>query len=188
MDDQQLGVGQDVAYWHCKWKIEKRDGDWADVLQKAQDHLAPAPNEVVEGEGNILVYRGISNLWQGLIGGLTATVDQVNTYYDNTNAHIGVGDSTTAAAATQTDLQAGANKLRKAMDATYPTHTAGATSASNKITFRATFATGDANFAWEEFGVFNSDTAAGMLNRKVQGLGTKVSTATWTFTVEITLS
>lgn len=101
--------------------------------------------------------------------------------FDNTNAHIGVGNGTTAFAASQTDLS-GASKFRKGMDATYPQATAGA------ITFRSTFGTTEANFAWEEWGVFNASTGGTMMNRVVQNNGTKASTETKQVTVTITLS
>jgi len=104
------------------------------------------------------------------------------TEFNNANAHIGVGDSTTAFAAAQTDLQAATNKLRKAMDATYPSRS------TNVITFRSTFATGDANFAWQEWGVFNGSSGGTMLNRKVESLGTKTSAQSWQMTVQITVN
>lgn len=104
------------------------------------------------------------------------------TFFNNSNAYIGVGDSTTAFSASQTDLQASSNKLRKAMDATYPS------GGSNVITFRATFGTSDANFAWQEWGVFNASSSGTMLNRKVESLGTKTSSQTWQFTVVLTFS
>lgn len=111
-----------------------------------------------------------------------ATVGAGVTAFNNANAHIGVGDSTTAFAVGQTDLQAATNKLRKAMDATYPS------GATNVLTFRSTFATGDANFAWQEWGVFNASSAGTMLNRKVESLGTKTNTQTWQFTVTLTFT
>lgn len=104
------------------------------------------------------------------------------TAFNNANAYIGVGDSTTAFAAGQTDLQASTNKLRKAMDATYPS------GGSNVITFRSTFGTSDANFAWNEWGVFNGSSGNTMLNRKVESLGTKTNTQTWQFTVTLTFT
>lgn len=104
------------------------------------------------------------------------------TAFNNANSHIGVGDSATAFAAGQTDLVAVTNKFRKAMDATYPS------GAANVITFRSTFATGDANFAWNEWGVFNAAAAGTMLNRKVESLGTKTSSQTWQFTVTLTVT
>jgi hypothetical protein len=136
------------------------------------------------------MYGGASCQWETLVGNGTATAGQNLTYFNNANAAIGVGDSTTAAAATQTDLQAATNKLRKAMNATYPQHTDGTTAAANTITFQSTFATTDANFAWQEWGVFNSATAATgrMLNRAVTSLGTKTSASAWQFTVTLSLA
>ena len=100
--------------------------------------------------------------------------------FDNTNAHIGVGNGTTAFAAGQADLQ-GASRLRKAMDSGYPTRS-GAT-----LTFQATFGTGDANWAWQEWGIFNAAAGGVMHNREVENLGTKTSNVTWVFQVDITL-
>jgi len=104
------------------------------------------------------------------------------TPFSNANTTLGVGDSTTAHAFTQTDL-VGANKLRKAVDATYPTVTGG-----NVITARATFATSEANFAWNEWALFNATAAGTMLNRKVEALGTKPNTQSWQFTVTVTIN
>lgn len=103
------------------------------------------------------------------------------TNFDNSNAYIGVGNGTTAFAVSQTDL-VGASKLRKAMDATYPQV------ATNVITFRSTFATTDANFAWEEWGVFNASSGGTMMNRVVASNGTKSSSETKVVTATITLS
>jgi hypothetical protein len=102
-------------------------------------------------------------------------------FFTNANAHLGVGDSNTAFAATQTDLVAATNKLRKAMDATYPQIT------GNVITFKSTFGASDANFAWAEWGVFNASSAGTMLSRKVEALGTK-TTGTWVLTITETVS
>lgn len=96
------------------------------------------------------------------------------------NAHIGVGNSPTPESAAHTDLQ-GASKARKAMDATYPSRSA------NVLTFRATFGTGDANFTWEERGLFNASSAGEMLSRKVVALGTKTSAASWQITCTDTI-
>ncbi len=111
-----------------------------------------------------------------------STIAAAGTPFSNANSYIGVGDSTTAFSAAHTDLQAASNKLRKAMDATYPS------GGSNVITFRSTFATGDANFAWQEWGVFNASSAGTMLSRKVESLGTKTSAQTWQFTVTLTFT
>lgn len=104
------------------------------------------------------------------------------TRFNNANAHLGVGDSSAAFAASQTDLQAATNKHREPMDATYPQR------ATNVLTFRATFETADANHAWNEWGIFNAVSAGEMLNRVVESLGTKTSAATWEFTVTLTIA
>jgi hypothetical protein len=122
-----------------------------------------------------LTDAGRNHLVQAGIGaGVTA--------FNNANAHIGVGDSSTAFSAAHTDLQASTNKSRKAMDTTYPS------GGANAIVFRSTFATGDANYAWNEWGVFNAASAGTMLNRKVESLGTKTSSQTWQFTVTLTFT
>jgi hypothetical protein len=102
------------------------------------------------------------------------------TLFNNANAHLGVGDSATAFAASQTDLQAATNKVRKAMDATYPQRS------SNVVTARSTFGTSEANFAWEEVGLFNASSGGTMMCRKTQALGTKPSTQSWELTATIT--
>ncbi len=121
-----------------------------------------------------LTLAGRNHLAQTVIG-------EAVTAFTNATSHIGVGNSTTAFTNTDTDL-IGASKARKAMDATYPTR------ATNVLTFRSTFGTGDANFAWAEWGVFNAATGGTMLNRKVEALGTKPSTQTWQFTVTLTVN
>lgn len=113
---------------------------------------------------------------------VASTVAAASTPFNNANSYIGVGDSTTAYAAGQTDLVAATNKMRKAMDATYPQ------TATNVVTFRSTFATTDANWSWQEWGVFNAAAAGTMLNRKVESLGTKTSAQTWQFTVTLTFT
>jgi hypothetical protein len=104
------------------------------------------------------------------------------TNFATANAKIGVGDSTTAFAVAQTDLQAATNKLRKAVDAGYPTIS------TNVLTFQATFGAAEANFAWQEWGIFNAASAGTMLNRVVENNGTKLSGQTWVFQVSLTIN
>lgn len=133
------------------------------------------PVEVIVEEGNLLTTAGATRLLTLLIGGGGSA-------YNNANSYLGVGDSTTAAAVGQTDLQAATNKKRKAMDSGYPQVSAAT------VTWRATFGTSDANWAWQEWGVFNASAAGTMLNRKVTSLGTKTSAATWQLTVSVTVA
>lgn len=104
------------------------------------------------------------------------------TFMNSSNAYLGVGDSATAFAAGQTDLQAVTNKLRKGMEASYPTRSSGA------ITFRSLFGTSEANWAWAEWGSFNASSAGTMFTRKVEALGTKTSAQSWLLTATITVA
>jgi hypothetical protein len=56
------------------------------------------------------------------------------------------------------------------------------------MTFRSTFATSEANWAWQEWGVFNAFSSGTMMSRKVESLGTKTSAQSWQLTVTITLA
>lgn len=112
----------------------------------------------------------------------TKTTGGAGAAFDNANAHIGVGDSSSGFAAGQTDLAASSNKVRKAMDSGYPQV------AANVITARATFGTGDANFAWNEWGFFNAATGGTMMSRKVESLGTKTAAQSWQVTVTLTIN
>ena len=111
-----------------------------------------------------------------------AIADGLVSNINNANAYLGVGDSTTAFAATQTDLQASTNKLRKVMDSSYPTRSSGT------LTFRSTFNTSEANFAWNEWAVFNASSSGTMVGRKVESLGTKTSSQTWQLTATVTVA
>lgn len=111
-----------------------------------------------------------------------AAIGEAVTAFNNANARIGAGDSSAAFATSQTDLQAATNKIRKGMEAGYPQRT------NNVLTLRASFGTSEANFAWNEWGVFNAASGGVMMNRKVEALGTKASGATWMITVTLTLN
>jgi hypothetical protein len=201
--NEGAGIGaelfpHDVVVWRAKWQVDKfraydivKAGLDPAIAQAREILIAGVdPYAVYKGAGNLLMYGGASCLWQCLIGNGTASAGQALTYFNNAQAALGVGDSSTAAVATQTDLQAVTNKLRKAMDATYPVHTDATSSGAASIQFKSTFATGDANFAWEEWIVANSATngTGRALNRKVESLGTKTSAASWAFTVTLTLA
>ncbi len=169
--------------WISHTKVEKFDGEV--TLEQRESGLA-LPYEVDERHGNLLVIGGASALFNRLIA---TTV----TAFDNTNARIGVGNSTTAVVDTQTDLQAiagAANRQGNVMEATYPQHTdTTGTAGSKSIVFKSSFATTEANFAWQEWGVFNGVPGTGrMLNRKVEALGTKTSSATWVLTLTLSLA
>ena len=128
-----------------------------------------------EFEHNCLLNEGITEL-------LTLACSTGATKFDSGNAYTGVGDSDTPAAAAQTGLQ-GANKAYKAMDATYPQV------ANQTVTFRSTFAVGEANFTWKEATIVNASTDAGKnLNRKVQAMGEKTAAVIRVITTAITIA
>src|SRR5678810_315663 len=160
---EQVNVGvtltdHEPIQWRARWSVHKYDDSTGVIAAALQNGVALdtfTPTEVIEQDGNLLMFGGASCLWQCLIGNGTTSAGQALTFFNNAQAAIGVGDSVTAAAGTQTDLQAATNKLRKAMDATYPQHTDATTSGAASIVFRSTFATTDANFAWQEWIVAN---------------------------------
>ena len=168
---------QELANWLCRYRLSKYHQD-IEPYHGREDkfHRLFKPYKVIEGEENCLLNSGIDEIWDLVTG----AVSGASHIFDNAAAQIGVGDSNTAANATQTDLQAATNKTYKGMESGYPTST------SQKVTFKASFGSTEANYAWEEWVVKHS-TSAICLNRKVESLGTK-STGTWTLEVEISLS
>jgi len=175
-DIARAGYGveaEDEGTWGVHWKAAYYAGDW--TAEEIDGGAAGPPTEVRDADGNILVTAGITLLLNLLIGA-------GGTVYSNANAYLGIGDSTTAAAIGQTDLQASTNKVRHAMDATYPSVS------SNVVTFRSTFATSEGNFSIQEQATFNASSSGTMLNRKVSDLGTKTSASTLQLTMQITIT
>lgn len=161
----------------------KSDGLPSDFLRE----FGVEPDEITVIEGNLLVNEGIGRLLDLLCaaGGVA---------YNNANAFIGIGDSATAEAASQVELQAASNRFYKAMNATFPVSPG--TNGANSRDWRSDFTSTEANYVWNEWSVCaGATTASGSgfttgttnLNRKVQSLGTK-STGTWTMTATITIS
>jgi len=136
-------------------------------------------DELCIGYGNLWLNEGINEAWLLITGG-------GGTAFNNANAKIGVGDSSTAAAATQTDLQAASNKTFVAMDGGFPT-----SGSSQQAAFKGTFGDGVGSYAWNEWTVRNgaSESAAKNLMRKVEStFGTKGSTGSWALTATATLA
>lgn len=104
------------------------------------------------------------------------------TAFNNANAYLGVGDSSTAFAVGQADLQAATNKVRVGMMVTFPSR------AVNVLSFKSSFGSAVANYTWSEWGVFNASTGGVMLSRKVDALGVKAAGSTWELTATLTLT
>ena len=168
---------KDKANWHVKVLCQKYHEDitpWQILGMEREFYELFEPYETIEREGNLLLNEGINNMWTLICGGSA-------TAYNNANARIGVGNSNTAAVATQTALQ-GANTAFHAMDTSYPTY-----GTSQYAIFKSSFGDSEGNFAWEEWTVDNGATANLNMNRKVESLGTKTG-GTWSLQVTITLS
>lgn len=175
-----MGVSTaDRVSWKANWTIDKfkdEDGKIADALRAGGDVLDYAPYAHEEIENNLALNEGLQLLIDLIAGTGSGTA------WNNASAYLGVGESSTAAGATQTALQ-GSTKTYIAMDATYPQRS------SQTCTWRSTFGSADANINWYEYTVVNASTDAGVnLNRKVEDKGTKASGETWTLSLAITFS
>jgi hypothetical protein len=186
-----------VKVWHPVVDVYKYDDEQTEWVVKKSGILAPQhqqfidlgvkPYEIAHDEDNLLTTAGLTRLASLLVGAGGQALD-------NTHTRLGVGNSSTAEAVGQTDLQAAAgstNRWFQVMDATFPSVAAAV------MTAKATWATGDGNFVWAEWGL-DVLTGAGpatsgntvnsvLFNRKVAALGTKAS-GTWALTVTVTFA
>jgi hypothetical protein len=127
--------------------------------------------------GNLTLNEGL-NLVTTLVCGGTGTP------WNNTNAYIGVGDSTTIEDVAQTGLLAPTNKLYVAVSQGYPIF-----GTSQQATWQAVFGPSQANYGWNEFTLANGNSnSAANLNRKVSAQGTKQSGQTWVLTLTVVWS
>lgn len=112
---------------------------------------------------------------------ISGAITGLGTFFNVDNAMLGVGNGTAAFAASQTDLQ-GTSTKRMHMDGDYPLVT------PPVVTFKSVFGPDNANFQWNEWGLFNAETGGTMLNRVVESNGTKQSGQTWILEVAITFT
>jgi len=125
--------------------------------------------------GNLMLNEGLNNL-------LTHICAASGTKWDSGNAYLGVGTSSSAAAATDTGLVGTA--VYKGMMASFPTY-----GTSQKATWKSEYLSAEANQAWEEYTLSNSNSNSGSnLNRKCSSQGTKSSGQVWELTLDITFS
>lgn len=162
-----------------EWRIRRYNSHQDYLDGKLPETIIDADGHELKGESvfhqNVLLNEGITALLNLLTG-------ETETAFNNANAYLGVGESTTAAAASQTGLQ-GVSVTYKAMEASYPSIS------GQTVTFRSVFGSDDANNAWQEFSVANGNSdSADNLNRKVSDQGTKASGQTWTLDLAITFS
>jgi len=164
----------DPIQWNAVWLVEKYLPD------------CDEPYESIIIPGNLLVTGGAGGLWN-FLNGNPATLDA----FDNAHAMLAVDDSTAAETTAQIDIQAVTNRKFKAMAATYPIHSFSQfDTATKSIIYKSSFTLAEANYAWNEFGLFNGPDGGGalMLNRKVAALGTKPNTEVWDLTLTISMA
>lgn len=167
-----------------QWVIDKTG-----LLRPAGDdfkRLGVKPSDTADDIGNLITTAGLNRLTSLLIAGGGQGLT-------NTATRLGVGNGAGSAAVGDTDLGAAAgsgNRWFQIMDATYPQQSNGV------LTVKATWATGDGNFAWNEWGidvgtptVSSGNTVAALLfNHKTSAaLGTKAS-GSWALTVTVTIA
>ena len=145
-------------------------------------------SETQHDNANMIVQQG----WVWLLGGVAGTT--MGTKFSATNARIGVGTSTTPAAYSQTYLQgdtgSGSTTSYYQLVSTAPVISTGSTPPT--LVFTASFGTGVANWAWNEFGTDNANASGvylnglaggyALFNRGVSAQGVKASGQTWSAT------
>lgn len=183
---------EESVKWKCRYRIQKYNSDIEEYFKAfgSSEGLRRfleenPPSEDIERDGNLLMTLGAASIWTALTSSTAATGP-----FAASTAAIGVGDSTTAASASQSNLQASFNAYRAPMNSGFPAVV------NNTVQFQASFGASVANFAWNEWGVFSevgsgSPPAGGvMLNRAVPsgGLGVKSTNSTWILSVTLSLS
>lgn len=177
---------EQVAYARRKLALP-RTGPAARVDGDDFHRLGVASYHTTEVAGNLITNAG----WTRLMNLLTA---QGGTQaLTSTAVRIGVGDSNTAEAYTDTDLGAAAGSTHRYFQPVSGSGTLG----TRTLAFSASFGTSDGNFAWAEFGldvgtptVSGGTTVNALLWNHKAGIsqGTKASGQTWTATATITFS
>jgi hypothetical protein len=142
------------------------------------------PYESSEVVGNLITNAG----WTRMMNLLTN--QGATQALDSTHARIGVGNSNTAEAYTDTDLGAVAGSANRWFQLVSGAGTLG----TRTLAWSATFGTADGNFSWNEFGI-DQGTASGntvtaiLFNHKAGiAQGTKASGQTWTATATLTFT
>jgi hypothetical protein len=171
--------GYSMKYKHTTGVIEDMNQHGYNRHEIARKLGLPRLKEVHHTRGtpltavNVMLNEGIDIIWDLI------AEDNPTDYYTNSLARVGTGTDTTTAQATNTGLFAGA--VFKAMEATFPL-----TSTANRIDFKGSYGSGDANQAWEEFTVDNGSSPNDNLMRAVTSKGTKSTGETWTLEIQIT--
>lgn len=187
-------LSTDTARGTTHWRVDRWDAEQTAWVQRRSGLVAPqgadfarlavAPYLSTELVGNLITNAG----WTRLMNLLT---NQGGTQaYDATHTRIGAGNSNTAEAYTDTDLNASAGSSNRWFQLVSGAGSLG----TRTLAWSATFGSSDGNFAWNEFGI-DQGTSSGntvtapLLNHKAGiAQGTKASGQTWTATATLTFS
>jgi hypothetical protein len=173
------------------WTLRRADRDALSLLREGRNvSVRPETFARYGVEPETWRQDNVNNVlqagWAALLGSVAGT--SITTKWSASVGRIAVGDSSTAVSFTQTDLQASSNKYYQLISAAPTISTA---SSPATLVFAATFGTGVANYAWNEF-ITDEGTASNTgpvvavcLNRGVATMGTKASGQTWTATETI---
>jgi hypothetical protein len=151
------------------------------------DRYRVQPYSVTQTTSNLITQAGYGRI-------LNLAIGAGGTTFGATTTRIGVGTATAAAATGQTDLSAATGPTNRQWKLVTGAGTTAAGTATARLSFVASFGTGEANFVWAEFGT-DQGTADGtgasttpLLNRAVSAQGTKASGQTWTATETLDFS
>lgn len=149
------------------------------------DEFGIAPFEELISACNIITRAGWTRVFN--LGFNIQSTGQ----YGSANCRIGVGTGTTSATTADADL-VGATSAGRLFNLVTGNGTTAAGTATFRMSVTSTFASGDANFAWQEWVIDNGTTtqssgAAGtpVFNRSVSSQGTKASPQVWTATANL---
>lgn len=195
----------DGLNWHAFARVEKYDPELVRDLTQYLGYEPTAwdfkregvgPSDIAENAGNLVVTTGLGNITNLIIGGGGQA-------FNAAKAIVGVGATATTATVSDTALGGNTNSSTAWYQApAAPTRTT-TTNANDTISAVTTFASGDANFSWQEWcwaaatsgSIVPGNTLASvatspvLLNHKAPvTLGTKVTGGVWVFTTTVTLS
>lgn len=197
---EELSWGRRLLVARLGVRVPQIHGSWLrEIFSEPEDGYASAP-------GNLLVAGGLGNISNLLIGAAASGAN--GRALTNTNTACGMGATSTAATVADVHLGAdGGSAWYQQMDATFPAWAGSGTANGGQINGQVTIASGNGNFAWNEWGwvtggqgaytatatlasiwATSADTA--MLNHEVpaSSLGTKGAGATWVFSTTMTFS
>ena len=201
-------ISANLSRWNRRDRLiarQQRTGIGAFYQRRLADELrlTGAPEDgIAEAEGNQLTNAGLTAITDLLIGTAGGNGHYALTVSNGTaGAGCGVGSNTATFVLTQTLLSGDGSTSGawyQVMDSGFPTVSVGV------MTGQCTYASGNANFAWNEWcwtsgtgtltagatgtGIYATGASLAMWNRKIASLGTKASGAAWVFTTTITLS